>query len=427
MHSIGTGSRGGHSAPSLTIVIPALNEEQAIGGTIAQCLDARQDIQTEASLTNVEIYVVSDGSTDRTAEIAQSFPEVNLIIFEKNQGYGAAIKAGWDAGKGSMLAFLDADGTCDPRFFGPMCRIALSESADVVLGSRLGPGSEMPSVRRLGNHIYAFLLGVLCGRRVTDTASGMRVVQRSALKYLYPLPDGLHFTPSMSARAMLNDLRVVELPMSYKERIGTSKLSVLKDGIRFLRTILSGVLCYRPEKLLLFSFLLCIVIILALAAYPTEYYLRNRRLEEWMIYRFVACQLLGIVGLLMLLATALINRVALFGPRRLSAIEFWPFLIARILQGRVLVAVLIGWLAVALGFLWPGILQYGSTLHITLHWSRLLAGSFALLAAAQTAVFALLIKVVSLWIDQRIAVDEPLPLKDKLVTAINETETDIHP
>ena len=61
----------------------------------------------------------------------------------------------------------------------------------------------------------------------------MRVLHRSALDLLYPLPDRLHFTPSMSARALLNGLRVVEVPMRYEERIGASKLSVLGDGIRF--------------------------------------------------------------------------------------------------------------------------------------------------------------------------------------------------
>ncbi len=126
---------------------------------------------------------------------------MKVIVFRENRGYGAAIKEGWRIGRGTLLGFLDADGTCDPRYFASMCETALTEDADIVLGSRLGPNSKMPKVRRLGNRIYAFLLGLLCGRAITDTASGMRVVRRRSLKYLYPLPDGLHFTPSMSASA----------------------------------------------------------------------------------------------------------------------------------------------------------------------------------------------------------------------------------
>ena len=178
-------------------MIPALNEEAAIGGTIARCLDAREHIKSAAGLDHVGIVVVSDGSTDRTAEIAQSYEDVEVIVFEKNRGYGAAIKEGWRHGGSRLLGFIDADGTCDPDYFAEMCRVAVEESADVVLGSRMGPESKMPAIRRLGNRFYASLLGLLCGRQVTDTASGMRVVRRESLKWLYPLPDGLHFTPSM--------------------------------------------------------------------------------------------------------------------------------------------------------------------------------------------------------------------------------------
>src|SRR4029079_19541878 len=116
--------------------------------------------------------------------------------------------------------------------------LVVTQNADIVLDSRMGPESKMPRIRRLGHRIYALGLGYLCGRHVTDTASGMRVVRRSALADLYPLPDGLHFTPSMSARALLNNLRVLEAPMRYEERIGRSKLSVIRDGVRFFRTIL---------------------------------------------------------------------------------------------------------------------------------------------------------------------------------------------
>ena len=152
----------------------------------------------EANLDDVEIIVVSDGSTDRTAEIAKSYDEIQVIVFPQNRGYGAAIKAGFAQGQGSLVGFLDADGTCDPRFFADLCRDLQESKAEIALGSRLGPESKMPRIRRLGNRIYAFILGLLCGQSVTDTASGMRVLARSALRELYPLPNGLHFTPAMT-------------------------------------------------------------------------------------------------------------------------------------------------------------------------------------------------------------------------------------
>ena len=382
---------------NLTIVIPALNEEGAIGDTIARCLEAIAQIKSQADLSDVEIIVVSDGSTDRTAEIARSFADVKVIEFPENKGYGAAIKEGWRSGSGTLLGFLDADGTCDPRYFAAMCKTALTENADIVLGSRLGPNSKMPKIRRLGNRIYALLLGLLCGRAITDTASGMRVVRRRSLKYLYPLPNGLHFTPSMSARALLNDLRLIEIPMPYEERIGKSKLSVVRDGIRFLQTIFSGVLCYRPEKLLLMVFAMCMIMLGVIAIYPVEYYLQNRRLEDWIIYRFVVCYLLGSCGLTLLLATALTYKMSSFGPRRESANSFWPFLVASVMRGPQMI-VFIGFLVIlGIVFLWPGLVEYATTGKVYLHWSRLLAGAFSLLCAFQTGVFALLLKVLSVW------------------------------
>lgn len=382
---------------TLTIVIPALNEEEAIGSTIQRCLDARDSITKTAELADVEIIVVSDGSTDRTVEIAREFDDVQLIVFEENQGYGAAIKEGWRQGSGSLLGFLDADGTCDPVFFGPLAQTAIEESADVVLGSRLGPQSKMPKVRRLGNRVFAFLLGLLCGRQVTDTASGMRVVNRNSLKYLYPLPDGLHFTPSMSARALLNDLRVIELPMSYEERVGDSKLYVFQDGIRFLKTIFAGVLCYRPERMLFGLLLICGFILSLLAAYPIEFYARHMRLEEWMIYRFVACYLLGSICLTFAYSVALTNQLARFGPRRTATNGFWPYVIGGLLRGPMLIASIVVLVVLAMAFLRPGIAEYWTTGHVTLHWSRLLAGAFSLFSAVQTLVFALLSAVLSLW------------------------------
>ena len=155
------------SSHTLTIVIPALNEQDAIGATIERCLEAREH------------------------------------TFEINRGYGAAIQCGFAYSRGDLVAFLDADGTCDPLLFADFCRALDEEHADLVLGSRMGADSRMPMVRTIGNTLFAWLLGALSRRLVEDTASGMRVIRRSCLGDLYPLPEGLHFTPAMSARVLI--------------------------------------------------------------------------------------------------------------------------------------------------------------------------------------------------------------------------------
>jgi hypothetical protein len=102
----------------------------------------------------------------------------------------------------------------------------------------------------VGNLLWSNLVTLLGNHRVVDPASGMRVFRREALERLYPLPDGLNFTPVMSTRAIHEGVRLVEVPIPYKERVGRSKLSVVHDGMRFLQTIIWTVLNYNPVRVL---------------------------------------------------------------------------------------------------------------------------------------------------------------------------------
>ncbi len=285
------------TAMKLSIVIPAYNEEEAIASTIERTLAAREAIAARSPVSEVEVIVVSDGSTDRTAEIAARYGDVRLVVFEKNRGYGAAIQRGFEEGTGELVGFLDADGTCDPAFFATLCSAIVEEDAAVAIGSRMGPQSRMPRVRRLGNRIYAFILSALSNKVVTDTASGMRVIRREALSQLYPLPTGLHFTPAMSARVLMDDrMTIVERPMSYEERIGESKLHVVRDGVRFLRTIFEMSLMWRPAKFFISAAVACLMVVILLALHPVEMWLTQGHLQEDMIYRLLFCAFTGMLG-----------------------------------------------------------------------------------------------------------------------------------
>ena len=127
--------------------------------------------------------------------------DVQLVRHPVNSGYGAAIKTGFGRARGDLLAFLDADSTYPPEYFAELCQASCAAEADVVIGSRRsGAASQMPPVRRLGNLIWSYLVTVIGNYRVVDPASGMRVLRRECLPQLYPLPDGLNFTPVMSTR-----------------------------------------------------------------------------------------------------------------------------------------------------------------------------------------------------------------------------------
>jgi hypothetical protein len=125
------------------------------------------------------------------------------------------------------------------------------DGSDLVIGSRMaGAKSEMPVTRRIGNWFFANLLTALGCQRVTDSASGMRIFKKSILERIYPLPDGLNLTPVMSARALHESLSVTEIPIPYSERVGRSKLSVIRDGSIFLRSILWTAMSYNPVRIL---------------------------------------------------------------------------------------------------------------------------------------------------------------------------------
>jgi len=287
----------------LLIVIPALNEEQSIESIILRTQKAKDFICKNSKVTSIDIVVVSDGSTDNTVNIAKSHSDKTaLIVFEKNRGYGAAIKEGWNSNKNAdLFAFIDADGTCDPLFFSELCNLITEHGADVALGSRLNKQSEMPVVRRIGNTIFSVMLSLVANKRIKDTASGMRVIRKSALHKIMPLPDGLHFTPAMSARAILSeDLAILEKDMPYLEREGESKLKIWKDGKRFLSVILENIFLYIPYKILNFLAFCFLIFAILIIATPFVFYLKHNFLEEWMIYRFVVSAISSLIGVLLL-------------------------------------------------------------------------------------------------------------------------------
>jgi len=288
----------------LLIAIPALNEEDSITDIIQRTLDARAHILAKTPVTDVEITVISDGSADRTVERAAAFgAEINLIVFERNRGYGAAIMEAWQRSNAELLSFLDADGTCDPRFFADLCQALFALNAHVALGCRMHRDSRMPLLRRLGNTVFATMLTTFGSTRVRDAASGMRVVRRDCLPRLMPLPTGLHFTPAMSARAILaDDLKIVEIDMSYEERAGRSKLRPFRDGLRFLRVILSAALLYRPSRPLGILGLACFLSAAGWTARLAWQLQRYGGFEDWMIYHFVVIQLSATAGVLLVTA-----------------------------------------------------------------------------------------------------------------------------
>ncbi len=372
----------------LLIAIPALNEEDSIGWIIQQCLAARDYLKANSPVTDVEITVVSDGSTDRTVEIASSYADsIRVIVFPKNRGYGAAICAAWQASDADLLGFLDADGTCDPRQFAALCRVLVERRADVAVGSRMHAQSQMPAVRRLGNKFFAGLLSVLSLRRVGDTASGMRVVRRACLPKLFPLPTGLHFTPAMSARALLGrDLKIAEIDMPYHERAGESKLRPIRDGLRFLRVIVQTAMLYCPARPLNLIASALLVLTAIMLIRPAAHYFAHRTIEEWMIYRFLVGELLSTVAVTIGCVGYLGSKAADIALTDDPAAHRYHGATGWLFRSKWVWAVPLALVGAGGLFVAEAVGSWTATGQVTLHWSRFVAMMSCLSVAATITV-----------------------------------------
>jgi hypothetical protein len=383
-------------AVTLSVVIPALNEQDGIGAIIER-LDAVRAPLVAAGVSGLEIIVVDDGSRDRTAEIAASYANVRLLRHSTNHGYGAAIKTGFNGAHGQLLAFTDADGTYPPERFPDLCRVALEEQADVVVGSRRsGEPTEMPPLRRVGNFVWSTLVSIVGSRRVADPASGMRVLRASALRQLYPLPDGLNFTPVMSTRCVHEKLKVVEVPIAYQERVGRSKLSIIHDGSRFLKSILWTSLEYNPVRVLglVGAAALCLATLFGLGIVGLR--LQGvTRLDAWGTFSAYAAVLLAVAGVSIFALGATFNYlVSLFRREPVRDGLFGRPLFKEPLDrhfGHLGAAAGVSGLALALGSL--GLAVWGDW-DIARLWLWLLVSALLLLVGLQLVVSWIVINVL---------------------------------
>jgi len=302
---------------TLSVVIPAYNEEDSIQAVMQRVLAIRPGLPA-AGVDDLELIVVDDGSRDRTAELVRATPGARLVSHQCNGGYGAALKTGFAAARGELIGFLDADGTYPPELFPDLCRAALAQNADIVIGSRMaGAASEMPPVRRLGNFIFAGLVSLVSAQHITDSASGMRVFKKSVLKRIYPLPDGLNLTPVMSTRALHEGLVMVEMPIPYSERAGRSKLNVARDGMRFAQSIVWTAFTYNPARLFGIVGLAAVAITLAVGAWIVALRLEGvTTLSTWGVFALYSAVILGVAGVSIFALGATCNYlVALFYKR----------------------------------------------------------------------------------------------------------------
>ncbi len=206
---------------SVKVIIPALNEEQAIG-RVLEGLPNWVD----------EVIVVDNGSTDRTAEIAGRHGA--RVIQEPKRGYGQACHAGVQAAEGAdILLFIDADYSDYPEEAGVLVRPIAEEKSDLVIGSRARGARARGALtlqQRFGNWLACRLIALFWGYHYTDLGP-FRAVRASVLAALRMQDRGYGWTTEMQIRAARDGYRILEVPVSYRPRIGQSKISGTVSGV----------------------------------------------------------------------------------------------------------------------------------------------------------------------------------------------------
>jgi len=204
-------------------VLPALNEESAVGLVVEELRALRGD---GGGALLAEIVVCDNGSTDRTAEVARAAGA--RVVPEGRRGYGWACLAGLRAlpPEVGVVLFVDADRSVVPED-GIALLDALADGADLVVGSRvaarLEPGS-LPPHQRFGNQLAAFLIRRLWGHPTTDLGP-FRAIRRDVLDRLAMSEVTFGWTLEMQVKAIQAGLRVVEVPVGLRRRVGVSKIS----------------------------------------------------------------------------------------------------------------------------------------------------------------------------------------------------------
>jgi glycosyltransferase involved in cell wall biosynthesis len=227
----GDGSQ--QSRPSVSVVIPCLNEAENIEICVTRALTVLEEHQIPG-----EVVVADNASEDGSPELAAKAGA--RVIHEPRRGYGSAYLAGLGAATGDYIVMLDADLTYDFEDI-PAFVEKLDEGAQMVIGDRMDnihPGA-MPWLHRyVGNPVLTGILNTFFRTGVKDAHCGMRALRRDVLPTLDLRTTGMEFASEMVIRASKRDLDIRQIPIEYHPRGGESKLSSFRDGWRHLRFLL---------------------------------------------------------------------------------------------------------------------------------------------------------------------------------------------
>ena len=297
----------------VSVVIPAYNEEQAVGSVVAELREVLGRHGIEA-----EIIVVDDGSTDRTAQAAAA-AGARVLRHRSNRGYGAALKSGIAAASHDYTVITDADGTYPCEYIPEM--LDRLERSDMVVGARVGKSLGMPLLRRPAKWALNRLANYLTKARIPDLNSGLRAFRRDlVMQYFAILPDQFSWTTTITVAMHCDKYAVTYVPIDYRARRGASKIMPWDAG-SFAILILRTTMLFRPLRIFMPIVILCL---LYGAVKMTIDMIRDPNISASALLAFMSALIILLIGMLGDALAARLGRLnsQIVGVRTADFVEF---------------------------------------------------------------------------------------------------------
>jgi len=234
----------------LVVIIPAYCEEETIYQTILSIKETHPLISA-IGYTPV-VYVVNDGSIDKTSEKAQEANADRVIHHRVNQGLGSAVRTGLQAamrGGADIVVKFDADLQHDPKDILAIIKPILDNEAEIVYGNRLGKiNYKMPFVRRLGNKVFTRLMRWMTKWPVVDSQPGIFAVSRDYLEVSY-IPGDYNYTQQILLDAFHKGMRFAQVPISFNMRMTGRSFVSVQYPFKVLPQIIQVLVGVKPLKI----------------------------------------------------------------------------------------------------------------------------------------------------------------------------------
>ena len=238
----------------VSIIVPALNEELAIGNVVRSL---------KQSFENAEVIVVNDGSEDKTEKIASSEGAI-VVSHARNLGYGAALKTGIETSARDYVLFCDADGQHRIEDVKRVIDTASTGKYDMVVGARTKE-SYSSIIRRPGKFVLKIFANYLANQKIPDLNSGLRIIKRSViLKFLHLMPAGFSFSTTSTFAILKSKYSLHYIPITVEKRVGKSTVRQLKHGPQTIMLMIRLTALFEPLRIFLSaSGILCVLTIVS--------------------------------------------------------------------------------------------------------------------------------------------------------------------